>query len=234
MLSNFRRHFGTAGLVVAIVALVAALGGGAWAAAGLTGKEKREVRQIVKKNGKPGKRGPRGKQGKQGIQGLPGGAGQDGAPGAPGIKGEKGDKGETGDPWTAGGTLPSGATLTGAWAIGQVTEEQVIKELSEYTEVAISFPIPLASEISEANVHFFAKGAEPTAECPGSAEEPEAEPGHLCVYTGNEEGTWGPTGIRKPGASVFTPGASRTGAYLQLAPASNDAIRHGTFAVTAP
>ena len=241
MLSNFRRHFGTAGLVVAIVALLAALGGGAWAAAGLTGKEKREVRQIVKKNSKPGKRGPRGKQGKQGIQGiqgLPGAAGQDGAPGAPGKngeagpKGDEGPKGAEGDPWTAGGTLPEGATLTGAWNVGPVAAASAA--LGEVRET-LDFAIPLENPLSESNVHFLEAEAEPTAECPGSAESPEAEPGHLCVYAAAESESWlAALTIQQVGNETGEGGASTAGAELRGTATEKGAEARGTYAVTAP
>lgn len=239
MLSNFRRHFGTAGLVVALVALVAALGGGAWAAAGkLTSQEKKEVRQIVKKNGKPGKRGPRGKRGKEGAQGPVGLAGSQGNQGIQGVQGEagiqgpKGPKGPEGSPWTAGGTLPSEATLTGAWNVGPVAAASAA--LGEVRET-LDFAIPLENPLSVSNTHFLEVGAEPTAECPGSAESPEAEPGHLCVYAGAESESWlAALSIHKAGSEVGEEGASTAGAELRGTATEKGAFARGTYAVTAP
>ena len=54
-------------------------------------------------------------------------------------------KGATGDPWTAGGTLPIGATLTGAWNVD-------ISSTGTASAQA-SFPIPLATPITSSRTH---------------------------------------------------------------------------------
>lgn len=51
-------------------------------------------------------------------------------------------KGATGSPWSAGGTLPSGSTETGAWSF---------KMASGTGETSLSFPIPLAGALSSTN-----------------------------------------------------------------------------------
>jgi Collagen triple helix repeat (20 copies) len=101
-----------------------------------------------------------------------------------------GKEGEKGDPWTAGGFLPSGETLTGTWAAGG--------EAAGTQYVPISFPLPL-EEAPDLTIVWlsFGPGAEPFepseineileegAErgCPGFDEGlPLADPGHLCVY----------------------------------------------------
>jgi hypothetical protein len=93
MLHRFRKHFGTAGLVVAVIALIAALAGGAIAAGGGGGAISSKVK-VVK--GPPGPRGKPGKAGAQGAQGA------QGLPGAPGAKGDPGANGDAGGNGSAG------------------------------------------------------------------------------------------------------------------------------------
>jgi hypothetical protein len=179
MFSKLHQRLGTAGLVIAVVALVAALAGTAFAAAGLTGKQKKEVKKIAKqfagKNGKNGATGPAGPvgpagpQGPAGAKGDNGSAGQAGAAGATGPTGATGVTGQgttgatgatgatgtTGSPWTAGGTLPSESTETGAWS-GVAPE-------GEQSRIAISFPIPLAAPLPLSNVRIVPQGTGKTA-----------------------------------------------------------------------
>ncbi|HET7589046.1 MAG TPA: hypothetical protein VFK14_02505 [Solirubrobacterales bacterium] len=213
------QKLGTAGLVVAIVALVAAMTGGAFAAGGghLTGKEKKEVKKIAKKfAGKRGKAGAPGATGPQGPKGDTGAAGAKGDTGAKGDKGDRGDRGPEGpegSPWTAGGVLPSGKTETGTYAMGLNT--------APVTYGAISFPIPLA-EIPSGEVIPMPPAGEPTAStenCPGTASDPSAEPGFLCVYVVEGE--------VPPGIELF----SATGATLFHIGAGF--VSRGSFAVTA-
>jgi len=103
MFSSIRRHFGSAGLVVAILALVAALAGAAFAASKLTNHEKREVKKIAKKYA--GKNGATGPQGPAGSKGETGAAGKDGGSGANG----------------ANGVSPEGTSFVGSKTLGPVT-----------------------------------------------------------------------------------------------------------------
>jgi len=70
--------------------------------------------------------------------------------------------------------LPSGETETGAWSYGGSKESLIFS--------SISFNIPLAEAPTAETIP--AQGA-PTANCPGTAEIPTAEPGFLCVYVDN-------------------------------------------------
>jgi hypothetical protein len=100
--------------------------------------------------------------------------------GAPGVDGANGAPGAPGSPWTAGGTLPVGATETGSWELpagpaGSTT--------------AVSFPIPLAAELDNGHFFYVPKGGTPPAECENAAHagtaspaNPEAEPGYFCIY----------------------------------------------------
>jgi hypothetical protein len=142
--------------------------------------------------------------------------GEKGPPGTPGAAGPKGD------PWTAGGTLPVGATETGTWAFNATTED---------TEVVapISFAIPLTSEVEEENVHVGKENFSPS--CPGSVTDPKAASGHLCIYYG-EPGK--PTNaalefVTDPSLSFF--GAGPAGAMMHFS-VTGSAHGYGTWAVT--
>jgi pilus assembly protein FimV len=132
------------------------------------------------KDGGQGEKGAKGDTGSPGAAGAPGTAGADGksvevvqidtgtsqCEGRGGtevfIEGEAGEEvcngkdgpaGPEGKPWTAGGTLPSGAQVTGSWMASG----------SGIVDVPLSFSIPLASVLSKANVYY------------GTGEEPEIE-----------------------------------------------------------
>jgi hypothetical protein len=141
-----------------------------------------------------------------------------GAPGPQGIPGPKGDKGDKGDPGPLVSTLPSGDTLRGIYSYAG-------RETTGYSPtVPISYQFPLASP-PELNVIEVGEG--PTAECPGSAEDPQAAPGNLCVYEERNEGT-------TLEAFVET-GDGRLGAVLfSNIPDNTDYEFDGSWAVTAP
>ena len=154
------------------------------------------------KAGAPGPAGPAGAagvgaagpQGPAGPAGATGATGETGATGATGKEGVPGKAGKAGEPWTAGGTLPSGKTETGVWALssGAAVSGQ---------QAQISFPIPLAEQLTwgegkpgepEDEVHYInPSGKEVTTtnvevashpDCPGTVSKPEATPDNLCVY----------------------------------------------------
>lgn len=220
-----REPFGTAGLVVACVALIAALGGSAIAANGaLTGKQKNEVKAIAKKFA--GKRGAAGAAGAPGANGAPGARGAQGAQGAQGIQGGQGIQGVQGNPWTAGGTLPPGETLTGVW-----TTQLVMGPNSEYLE--FSFPIPLA-EGSTYNVYYIDNqgGGSPVGQesCEGDAGEPIADPGTLCIYESVNSVNWSNVGVVwQDEAGAVANATTESGV-----PVDQPSFGSGTWAVTAP
>jgi len=87
----------------------------------------------------------------------------------------------------------------------------------------LSFAIPLAKA---PEFHSLTPGAQPTAECPGSAANPTAAPGHACFYETTVVNTTGNLEFRNPGrfgTSYFTP-ATAVGSYNA----------RGLWAVTAP
>lgn len=194
--------------------------------------------------GPAGAKGDTGAAGANGTNGAPGAPGQDGKSveaiefgpteeeehGEPcgergGVEFESASpdtfacNGEEGSPWTAGGTLPSGATETGSW-------------FTPEAEGPISFPIPLAAAIPGGNVEKIAEGATPPANCDDgegtapSAAHPEADKGYLCIFVG-----FGETPLTVVSPASFGPGTATTGAFI--VPQSGQGGL-GTFAVTAP
>lgn len=214
-------------------------------------------------NGPVGAAGPAGPGGPQGPAGAKGDTGAAGAAGTPGINGTNGTDGTSvtntalaeGNAHCAKGgaefkvgtgastyacngqngqtgftaTLPAEGTETGVWRFVSNGEER------QY--VPISFPIPLAKSDAEAiQVETLAKTASATANCPGSAKEPAAEPGFLCVYASvfgsNFFGS--PVGAFKPTSSEEEEGVSTAGALLYFESAAAGQLSSGSFAITAP
>ncbi len=174
--------------------------------------------------------------------------------------GEEGVKGPKGDPWTAGGTLPPSTTPgcpcteTGTWAVGY------IPAAGERQWFSISFDIPLASDLSIDKAHYINKfgkeiflnesfvkeelASHPS--CPGTAVEPAALTGNLCVYASEEGGLESPS----PNEGIFggalyssfhnatgegllvSTGVSRTGASVLVGASAAEAFGRGTWAVT--
>ncbi len=263
MFSLLRNRLGVPG-VIAIIALVFAMFGGAYAASNDGGSATVSAKGKKGPRGKPGKpgptgpagpAGPAGPKGDTGAAGANGAAGADGAKGATGptgaagTKGATGPTGPTGAPWPAGGTLPPGATMTGAWSMGghlPLEAEQEFEPGKKFTvqtppaavvPVPISFAIPLAADLDETKTTYLEVGATST-DCPGSATEPKAEPGHLCVYTGKAGGFTAfdiyklnsPRPFLDPGTPI--PGASVSGAVLMLGATETGAHGFGSWAVT--
>lgn len=253
MYERLRKHFGGAGLVVAVIALIAALTGGAVAASGGSGGGMASASAT----GKPGPRGPKGKAGKTGPTGPAGANGTNGANGVPGAKGsdgsagasvkfgtattcgvpggtklivgaesndvcngEEGEEGEEGEPWTPNSTLPNGATETGVWAFkGSKTGEAVV--------LPISFTIQLTEGLEE-RVHYQSEGNFGTI-CHGTAQEPTAPSGDLCVYvTQTEKVSF--VSISNLGFTSET--SSRTGALLNFTGTEENGFGSGAWALT--
>jgi hypothetical protein len=248
MLSRIHNKLGTAGLIVAVVALVAALSGAAIAASGLNPTQKKQVTKIAKKEAKKigkgatgpqGPQGPAGPAGPAGVPGVPGIDGKAGATGATGATGKTGATGATGatgpegSPWPAGGTLPEGETETGAFTTGYGTA--IGSEIDEPSYIEMSFNIPLAEvpKITWVNkagtgVYFGSEGT--LADCPGTAAEPAADPGHLCLYT---------TYVEEGGPFDTTPsmvnagGVSSVAGFVRRVDFEPIGLASGTWAVTA-
>lgn len=141
-----------------------------------------------------------------------------------------GEDGETG--FTE--TLPSGETEKGAWyAVAGSTEE-----FGSFPAVTVvDYSIPLATTLSGASVIFVKAAETPPANCDdgegeaASAENPEADPGKLCVFVAN--GTI-VGGLGNKAGGVSGGGVGKTGTTLYLFSTSASVPLWGTFAVTAP
>ena len=230
--------------------------------------------------GADGQNGSNGSNGSDGLNGTPGANGKSvtvteiptGLPAACEERGgaevaEEGAgsgieicNGEEGSPWTAGGTLPSGETLTGAWTLGTISEGALPSGSSgagtDSIYVPISFPIPLTANLSAANVHYINPAGkeltigeagleEKTPVSCGSglgagvnAENPQAAAGgHLCVYAAKAaqlSAELPPIVYRAGSASASAFGASKAGARLRFVGLQANAVAWGTWAVTAP
>ncbi len=237
--------------ILALAALVFAITGGAYAASGGNGggngsggdasaSVASAHASIAKKSkkkpapaGKPGPRGPSGPAGPAGATGPAGPtgpaggtgpAGSAGAEGETGPQGPQGPKGEQGPAGTTGYTefLPSGKTEKGSWDLTVPAANPALGK--PIAQTSISFVIPLEAE---PQVHFLQPNAPAkTTECPGTAENPEAAPGQLCVYA--QEGINAPSEIIVS-AHVF-------GARISNNPFASDepgGVEYGSWAVTA-
>lgn len=252
MFSRLHNRLGTAGLVIAVIALVAALAGTAFAAAGLNSKQKKEVKKIAKQfAGKQGPAGPTGAAGAAGAPGAGGSAGPTGAAGKDGATGATGNNGSTGATGVKGptgatgvvgvtgvtgvtgatgfsgftATLPSGETETGAWALRYSGENQT----------SVSFNIPLAADITNGFTVYpgdtVPAGCDDgTAPAP-SVDNPEADPGNICLFVSLFESGEGEVQALNP--ETFAGGTGKTGAILSFVSPAAD-FGAGTFAVTAP
>jgi Collagen triple helix repeat (20 copies) len=221
--------------------------------------------------GPKGPAGPAGPAGPQGPAGPAGAKGDTGAAGSNGTNGKDGEDGTDGtdgvsvttsaasaEECPSGGikvtsasppakvcngqtgfveTLPSEATEKGTWSFqgtGGVIQT-----------APISFPIPL-SAADAASIKKARFSTEPAAafepECPGTINDPKAEPGALCFYVYEETGELPgvlpqPTGVYRPdftGGDVGATGIGTTGVLLYYESASTSKHAGGTFAVTAP
>ncbi len=231
MLSAIRRRLTYTNVAVTL-ALVFAMSGGAYAASRYVITSTKQISPKVLKSlqGKAGQAGAAGPAGVQGSQGSQGVRGETGPQGSQGKEGPPGKNGENGKPGTTGftETLPPGETETGSWS-GSLQAE------GENILVPISFNIPLPAPIKseDGDEHVFRVGATGNGStCPGTAAEPKAAEGDLCIY----EAIALNVTLSNPKVASGLPeaGAATAGAYLQLTGAgAAPRFAWGTWAVTA-
>ena len=196
--------------VAATLALVFSMSGGAVAASHYLITSTKQIKPSVLSQLR-GKRGAAGTRGVTGPQGPHGTSGKDGQPGPAG-------------PFPA--TLPTGQTLTGAYNLEGTNSAG---PSHSYAGSAVSFQFPLAAAPV---AHFIPAKGTPPAQCPGSAMNPQAQSGNLCIYEDESK--------ESEGVSVFNPselekeGASPFGAALSLksTAVSGGFYSLGTWAVT--
>ncbi len=195
--------------------------------------------------GTTGPTGATGANGATGATGATGGTGSGGATGPTGPTGATGAQGATGVTGAIGlagleGPLGSGRMETGAWTVWS----PYAPEVGRLAVDAISFPIPLAAELTEGAVHYVSTTEIAPAGCTGgTAAAPTAQPGNLCVY-GLSEVNKVPIGgavQRRVETAAGATGASPGGAVISFDVTKSEAegepaaIRdRGTWAVTAP
>jgi hypothetical protein len=259
MFSTLRTRFGIPG-VISVIALVFALFGGAYAASNSSGSGKATASAKAKKGprgpkgatgpagpaGAQGPAGPAGAKGDAGANGSNGAAGPTGPTGAAGAKGATGATGAAGAPGAPGATgatgfsgftetLPPGKTETGVWSISAYGFPPGTEVFSP-----ISFSIPL----EEASEKSFVLSMEEVdnqegegfeAGCTGTAAEPVAPQGTLCVYTARADLS---AEAHLLPVTVFknAPGYQSAGTTLVVygEEAENTFVGYGSWAVTAP
>lgn len=150
-----------------------------------------------------------------------------------GEKGEKGDQGEQGEQGDAGPFatgLPSAQSLTGVYAVGSYADAA---NRNFYGNISFGFPLESAP-----TVEVLEKGEAATDNCPGSASDPSAAPGYLCVYEGYESNRKDDSLQVRDFASPYIFGsnaATKDGAAVIVrSEASGNTVSRGSWAVTAP
>lgn len=153
------------------------------------------------------------------------------------CNGKKGTNGTTG--FTD--VLPPEKTETGSWVLAKPAALGAVP-------VGISFAIPLELPLQASRVHFIGEDGEevtfdfiteelkkqPSTVCLGSVDAPTAEPGNLCVYTGNLVSAVAWNEKIKTLDSTNSAGSSTAGARIEFVALSAEATGYGTWAVTAP
>jgi hypothetical protein len=143
---------------------------------------------------------------------------------------------------TTPATLGSGQTMMGTWAAYGNLQEISVKDGDDITQTfdvgptamygVISFPIRLAATTG-ITINYVPKEVVTTVPCPGTAANPQALAGNLCVYEDVGFGSVNATfdAIRNISRN---PGFNRTGALVKFTLTGGEAIAAGSFAVTAP
>jgi hypothetical protein len=148
---------------------------------------------------------------------------------APGTlrRGPRGSEGPPGPAGSLSGTLPSGRTVRGRWAVGGTNPDTAPGDI---TSDAISF----GAQLPSAPKRVFVFGASGGTQCPGTAEAPAAAPGVLCIYVEYQINI--NNGIETI-IGTTTGATSRQGAEIYIVnanPAPGGYGARGSWAVTAP
>lgn len=177
----------TPALIVAALALVVAGTGSGYAAGTLVTSKQIKDKTIKIKDISPKARAKL--RGKKGPVGQPGPTGATGAGGAAGAQGPRG--------FSAWDPIPSGVTVTGGWGAGGTEGDTFDGNAVQIVTLPGRPPVPPGI----LTVHLA-----PNANCPGTMFDPQAAPGHLCVYviTTGAAGGGSPTVTTSPGPYAAT------------------------------
>jgi hypothetical protein len=208
--------------VVSTICLFLILGGGAALAANLVlPKNSVGPKQLKKGAVTPAKLSAGAKKTITGPQGPPGAQGLRGPQGDKGDRGARGEQGIPGEPGGLLAALPSGETERGAYGFASTRFDGGGSAFTPGAEV--SYPVPLTFTPT---VEFVESGGSSSANCPGSASDPTAEPGFLCLYGQREDVGLDIENIPALGHFGFL-------VFFEAAEGEDFEV-HGTWAVTAP
>jgi hypothetical protein len=121
------------------------------------------------------------------------------------------------------GTPPVGTTERGNYAIAGVDTASVDIAVDS---IGWGFEMPTFP-----NEHFLTKGSAPTADCPGSPNDPQAAEGHLCVYEQQNSNVTGH--LIRAGSNNAVNAADKYGAIISARnTAAGNFHSFGTWAIT--
>ena len=156
------------------------------------------------------------------------------------LRGNTGPRGPKGDPGTSvfASSVPSGKTIAGAWG-GRYIAPQLA--LNNTYLISTSFPVKAPVGLSDADVNAAPNAAagDPDPTCKGSADNPTAPRGKVCVYISRANNA-SVTGFRltNPGVGGTSPGDAYgfVVRILDTGTVGNTATTNaeGTWAYTAP
>src|SRR5215212_11573431 len=223
-MSRFRMP--SPGLVIALIALFVALGSTGYAASQSTATVAASATAKIKKvNSRVSKVARLVNTVRRQIASISLTPGPVGPAGPRGEKGEKGDKGDKGEPGPITGTLPSGVTERGTFAL----RENLPAGGEGQTQIA--FVLSLSAPPTP---HYINDGTAPPAGCSATPANPGADPGNLCVFEGVAPINSTSRGEFDPVAGVNNQATTYGAAVFMDATAAGDTRIRGSWAVTAP
>lgn len=125
-------------------------------------------------------------------------------------------------------TLASGKTLT-----GQYVAAGAASAAGQFFASPVSFQLPLSAITSAPNANFIPVGGASTANCPGTATNPQAASGNFCAYEALQTNTTFYCLLDLGANSCGQAGVSGSSVWFQAA-AAGTVYSFGTWAVTAP
>lgn len=199
-------------LIISVLALIVALSGSAYAAAKINGANIKSGTVTSKqiKNGTISKADLSKRLSLRGPAGPAGPGGKDGI----GV---------------LDGTLASGRTMTGLWSFAPSNPTANMTQIFYKT---IEFPVKAPQKLLGSDVNFKAATARNTdddASCIGSATQPTAPPGKVCIYTASETYYNLQAGISGEAAPL-----ADSGFVIKATVDPGDWIGYGSWAYTAP